>query len=326
MAKEQAVKALLLDGMEYLPSECRPPISQWASLCSSMVGIEQLNESSNQKVAEVVKLLEDEGFHPLILKGQVIAQEYPNPLHRQCGDIDVWISDTEEAERAFRWAKKNYNCRWMPGEKETSFKWKGVTVELHRRIAEMQYPSYNKVMQRIIGESAPDVRMVAVGKASIRTTSVLLTAYHLVAHLQYHLLAEGIGLRQVCDLALFLTNHNEELRLKSAELNEWLHDSGLFRIAQSIGWVLHHSLGVALENIPFGISSEGANMILDDIITGGNFGKNKYGHVSSYGFFRRKFYMLPVHWKQYLKYRHLLPREAEANFMSKFVRALKGVK
>lgn len=44
-----------------------------------------------QKAAELTKLFAEAGFRSCILKGLSNAMLYPNPSHRQCGDIDIWV-------------------------------------------------------------------------------------------------------------------------------------------------------------------------------------------------------------------------------------------
>lgn len=329
-AKEQGVVGHVIDGICLLQPYFPPLANVMNRLFPTQYNIEKNNRKLDETTAEFCKLMEENGFHPHIVKGQAIAQEYIHPDHRMCGDIDVWIADPIEAEEAFRWAQKQYKCRWMPGEKETSFDWHNVLIELHRRIADMQHKPFEDYLQATVRKLSLPIEekaaYVDIRGNKIRTTSPRLTLLHLIIHLQYHILAEGIGFRQFCDLAVFIRNHSDEFCQHRDEIEEELRRCGVHRIASAIGWILHEQLGVEKEKIPFTISPKGAEKILEDIWIGGNFGKNRYGHVVEYGFIRRKLTMFPVHLKQFLRYRELLPKEALVNFLSKFGRAAKGVK
>lgn len=330
MAKDQGVLGIVIDGVTQLQPFLPALANIMIKLFPKLYNIEKKNKKADETAVAFYKMMEEKGFSPHIVKGQVVAREYPHPNHRMCGDIDVWIADGKEAEDAFCWAEKEYDCRWMPGEKETSFDWNNALVELHRRIADMQHKPFDLYLQSLVKKHSLPVAekayFVEIENTKIRTTSVYLTLLHLVIHLQYHILAEGIGFRQFCDLALFIRNHSEELMPRKEEIQRDLEGCGVDKMAAAIGWILHKQLAVEQEKIPFRISPQGAEKILEDIWIGGNFGKNRYGYVSNYGFLRRKLTMFPVHFRQFMRYRELLPKEAFVNFLSKFFRAAKGVK
>lgn len=54
--------------------------------------------------------------------------------------------------------------------------------------------------------------MVIVNGAKTRTLDVTDTLVHLIVHVHY-LLMEGVGLRQLMDIVLFVNNHFDELDL-----------------------------------------------------------------------------------------------------------------
>ena len=321
-AREQAVTGLLVDGMETLPEGMLPEKTIRQQLVSSVLMIEKANRNTTKTLCAFSKLLNSEGFRHFIVKGQVIAAEYVNPLHREPGDIDIWIPDAEEAEKAFRWAGNNFRCRWMPGEKETSFTWNGALIELHRRMADMQYRSYQKNLQDILSHGSSNPRTVSLYGMDILTLPDEIMLVYLLVHAEYHILNEGLGLRQLCDIAIFIKKHFTA----EDSIQDKLDRCGISQISAAIGHILHKDLGLDKNLIPFRISSKGAEIIREDIWAGGNFGKKRYGHVSNYNFIHRKLTMLPVHCRQYLRYRELLPNEAWANLISKFGRAAKGIK
>lgn len=330
IAQDHTVACIALDGINNLPDDIRPKINILGHQCMRMMAVEQANRKINKDVIGITELLSENNFSPIIIKGQIAANDYPNPLHREPGDIDVWIADTTEAEKAFKWAARNFKCRWMPGEKETSFTWNASAIELHRRIADMQYPPYQKFLQKTIARLLSDnkTRQVDIDGHIVKAMPLTLSMIHQLLHLEYHILREGIGLRQFCDLAVFLHRHSSSIinEHSQIEIQQILNDCGIGRISAAIGYILHKQLGIAEDRIPFQISAHGADIILEDIWNGGNFGKNRVKDISEYGFFRRKIAMLPIHFSQYRRYRHLLPNEAFTNFLSKFLRAAKGIK
>ena len=91
LARTQALLAITFDGVLSLPAELRPPRPLYLQWAAKVVQIEQSNLRLNEELPEVFMPYREAGLHPILLKGQGIATHYINPLHRQCGDIDVYI-------------------------------------------------------------------------------------------------------------------------------------------------------------------------------------------------------------------------------------------
>ena len=68
---------------------------QRKAFAKKVYSIEQYNLKMNSFIVAVTGKLEAEGIHPVLLKGQGIAQTYRNPLRRSCGDVDLLIAESE---------------------------------------------------------------------------------------------------------------------------------------------------------------------------------------------------------------------------------------
>ena len=53
--------------------------------------IAKRNELMNRKCGEITKLLAQDGYRSVVIKGQANATIYPYPEYRTSGDIDIWI-------------------------------------------------------------------------------------------------------------------------------------------------------------------------------------------------------------------------------------------
>ena len=91
-AKVQALLGITFDGMQTLPQELRPKRELYLKWCNALLQIEENNHILNQEIAKVYTLYRANQIEPVLLKGQGVAQNYRNPLHRQCGDIDFYIT------------------------------------------------------------------------------------------------------------------------------------------------------------------------------------------------------------------------------------------
>lgn len=100
-SRRQAVTALLYDALLMLPKEQRPSRSVLFHFLSMTQTIERDNKLRHQAlVAFQDEVMQPLGLPTVVVKGSAIARQYPNPLHRECGDNDLYTgSDTESIAR-----------------------------------------------------------------------------------------------------------------------------------------------------------------------------------------------------------------------------------
>lgn len=90
-SERQAIVGVMMDGLERLPAEQRPPqdvLFQWIGRIQM---IKSRNKQLNEHCLELQQILATDGFDSCNLKGQGNALLYPNPLRRQSGDVDIWV-------------------------------------------------------------------------------------------------------------------------------------------------------------------------------------------------------------------------------------------
>lgn len=108
IAQTQALLAVTFDGINTLPAELRPPRPLYLQWTAKTVQIEQANERLNRMVEELQTLYSHAGLHPVLLKGQDIGLNYRHPLHRQCGDIDVYLGKQGQHDARVKPRPKGY--------------------------------------------------------------------------------------------------------------------------------------------------------------------------------------------------------------------------
>ncbi|MCD8237570.1 MAG: nucleotidyltransferase family protein [Prevotellaceae bacterium] len=296
LAKEQAVIALCVDGINLLPAEQMPP-AEWKSKWISAVMITEMkNRNQNAKVVLLIETLQKQGLHPVLMKGQSLAVEYPCPLHRTCGDMDIYFKEEDDVEKAIAWTK---SCGYASSgihEHDSPFTWQGEIVELYYWMALLYKKQYNKRLQEIISEeyrhNTPNV--VRIGDLDVETVPVTLYVLYKMVHISFHFLNEGIGLRQFCDLAIYLKNHHAEIDFR--KLNKWIEELGMERLAELYATFLCEELGLDSGIIPWITSSPYLYILHEDIFQGGNFGKLRFGFKGKSSFLVQKFKALPLHY------------------------------
>lgn len=290
MAKKQALVGVTASAIERLPQEQRPPkplMQQWAILT---VQVEQQNQWLNAKCAEVTEFLQQEGFDTCILKGQGMAQLYPNPLRRQSGDIDVWVKregfrtedyvsygrrTEEDAEATYHHIhirlklKRNTEGKVVKTDEPTE---RPIDTEIHYRASWLFDPWLNKRLQRWFEAHHPWQEDRARHSGFTSPTVYFNMVYQLV-HIFRHLYDEGIGLRQLMDYYFTCQAFLQNERERKVELVKDFENLGLKRLAGAVMYVLYQVFGMTEEEMVLPMDAKEGAFLLDEIMLAGNFGR-----------------------------------------------------
>ena len=314
LAKAQTVTAILLDGIQTLPTECRPPRALYLQWCSDMLVIEEKNHKLNRELANVVELARQIGACPVLVKGQGVAQCYRVPLHRQPGDIDLYIGNEKFGQlnqclRTEAVAEKEESYR------HTTLQWHDITVENHRVLICLSSPFKNRKLQQLIKQwhSQPELlRIVNIEGSPTYMPPLEFDVAYVLLHATLHFLNEGIGMRHVCDWMCLLHAHAEQLNKPLA--NALLKEFGLIRAARLFGAIAVEYFGLPANELPVNYRSQDlpdARWLLDTIMHEGNFGRHDTQRKKRpKGYWRSKWYTLTRAIHRCIEMRRLAPNEA----------------
>lgn len=290
MAAMQTVTGIVYDGIDKLPVDKQPPIPLMRKLYQTVMRIEQSHELLNKQLAKIVSKLQMEGINPVLLKGQGVAQNYPNPLRRQCGDIDLYVGK-ENCEKAVEIllgtgaSPENKTKKKSP--KHESFYLRGVTIELHFLVEKLHNPFANAEFQRWTQKHlrGNELQTWNLNGVNISLPPVNFNALYIFNHAYHHFIAGGIGLRQLCDWAIYLYIFHGHIDRQ--ELMKDLKALGLLKPWQVFGCIVVEKLGLAKEDFPFYTEKYkgDSQQVLSRILQTGNFGyyNTEYGkHPARY--------------------------------------------
>ncbi|MEL5896404.1 nucleotidyltransferase family protein [Bacteroides sp. GD17] len=274
-AKVQALLGITFDGMQNLPKELHPARELYLKWCNSLLQIEENNHILNRELANVYALYRANGIEPVLLKGQGVAQNYRIPLHRQCGDIDLYIGP-KNYKTANKLLRQEATGEHEENHKHTCIHWHGVDIENHRVLSRFSSPSSDGHFQREIARwhNTAACRNLEIEGCRVTLPPLSFDVAYVLAHSTLHFLNEGIGLRQVCDWANLLHARREEIdRKKTAKL---LRQWGLSKAARVFGVVAVRYLGLPAEDLPIAYTEKDlktGEWLFNDIWQGGNFGR-----------------------------------------------------
>lgn len=236
---------------------------------------QQRNEVLRKNGAELIDRLHAEGLDASILKGQMLATYYGDLGNlRQSGDIDVWVKNRSIMELDAY--VKGHGMNPYTTAAHVSYENMGVEIELHSTPAFFRSFWNDRKLQKwfqVVDPRSPCFNLV-----------------YMMVHIYHHVFFEGLGLRQLMDY-YFVLKYFSDIPSKGELIEDAKNafsNFGMMRFAQGIMWVIAHVFinnNVNDDDIFFlGIKPKEkyGRLILEDIMTGGNFGHHDEKNKESY--------------------------------------------
>ncbi len=212
LADQHGLSAVVVDGVEKLPEGQRPPqpvLLQWIG--ETLQGYEYRYELYRKTISEMAAFYNNHGFKMMVLKGYVCSLDWPNPKHRPCGDIDIWLfGKCHEADEVL--AKEKRIKSDTSHHHHTVFYWNGFMVENHYDFINVYRNKINHKQEKLLKKlGEEDSHFVAVDGERIYVPSANLQAFFLLRHSMGHFATSEITMRQLIDWAFFLEKHGKEV-------------------------------------------------------------------------------------------------------------------
>ena len=297
LSGRQTVTGIVFDGICRLPDDLQPSPNIFARWVAAVDRVERNNKRMDVVLKDLIKVFVDNGLCPVLQKGQGVADMYSEPLHRECGDIDLYFPEdlslrqAQRPEKTAQRPEKTENDKAvelvrshgakvenMPDGSQ-NYEWQGIEIEQHPTIVDLCSPSAGKWIKELDEEPGFIPSPLADG---LRVPSLELNALLLNTHILKHALGKGIGLRQMCDLAMVYHRISGEARRE--ELGERIFS--LYRRAGILKWsrLLHSFLvdiiGLPAEELPYSEKIVPIEPLLRIVEEGGNFGQHRSGVVT----------------------------------------------
>lgn len=271
LAKDQGVLAMLYQGsMKYkdiIPAE---RIQIWRG---AMYATVLRNDHMNQAQSELLGWLSEKGIRAVILKGASVARYYNPSDMRYLGDIDLLI-DPSDLDRAAELLKAHgYRRNAHEHDFHVSFVRDDVNLELHYRATVVPPGKGGQAAGKIMDQFLDEATMVGMNDVRFPALSEKHQALMLLMHTERHMLEGGIGLRQLCDWAAFLS-----VQENAAAMDDFIHmfqACGLLTFAKAVTDACVCYLGLQAERAAWCQPSENSlvDALMEDVFRSGNMGQ-----------------------------------------------------
>ncbi len=273
-AKEQGVEAIVLDGYRKFLSKNPDVVNDFIKpetelLLLAAYGRSLISENKNRKqqtaLLKLSEILEREKIPFLIMKGFACGQYYPNPLHRSCGDIDIYPGDKfNESNQALRSSGIDVDDYYYRHSASTINE---VNIENHKILCDLRGPKDQTLAleaqleaegkKSITNGKDVVVNGVCISGAKFPTANfnVLFLPWHVSAHFEF----ERVTIRHLLDWALFLTNEGKEIDIEMFREAKRMYTFGYSKFADLLTNLSLRYLMMPVGNVPSGIIEDANN-------------------------------------------------------------------
>ena len=215
LAEEHGLMGVLIDGIERLPESLRSPkdlLLEWIG--EVLKGYEYRFDLYRKAISELAGFYNSQGLRMMIIKGYACSLDWPNPSHRPCGDIDIWLFGTQKEADVILARKKGIQID-SSHHHHTVFDWKGFVVENHYDFINVHHHKSNAELEKILKKlGQDDTLFTKVNGEKIFLPSPNLHALFLLKHIISHFASECVNLRQVLDRGFFVKKHTKDVDWK----------------------------------------------------------------------------------------------------------------
>ncbi len=279
MARRQTVSALIADKVLSLPKDSLPPRELSLQL---MIMIEQ-TEALNRKMIHVLDDLTIEHHAAnlpfCLLKGLSNGVNYPLPLLRNAGDLDLFIYRKGDYEKSKKWVAANGFDITDGHRMHYTYSKEGIYIENHRGITYFDHNKYDKLFKEweqelIENENFTSIQIEGV---KVQQLPVEMNAFFIFQHMFRHFVHLGVGFRQFCDWILFLSKYKDEI--DPASFTTLAKSYALLYPMQVFARAAVNYLDAPESIFPFEMITENehADWVITDILHSGNFGFHRPG-------------------------------------------------
>lgn len=222
---------------------------------------------------EVHKALTNANIPYVVLKGVASASYYNEPMLRMMGDIDILVSPDNivAADSVLKSIGFVTSDALESDHKHIAYKRRdGLICELHRNINGIPLTAKGELIE----ECFNDIFDKSIVYKTSNGSCIVPGKYHhgliLLLHTANHLTNEGVGLRHLCDWAVFVNGFSSDEFVLLFEKS--LKETGLWRFAQLLTLCCVKYLGCDAKPWAGEASDELIDSMITDILNGGNFG------------------------------------------------------
>lgn len=287
LSKMQGVTAVVFEKLSAAFDECedfpRPPKALTLNWYAQSQSIERKMAIIHKRSKEFAELMAERGLQTLVLKGIAVSTYYPNPLHREFGDLDCYLF--EGPVNGIRWGSGYEKGNLLAEElgahvrrghyKHSHVVFKKQEIENHQYFLPIRGSKANKALEKQLRKCVDSKGVHTKEGTALLCPNADFNALFLTAHAMNHFLYESVKVRHLLDWALFMKAEQEYVDWDL--FWTWCDKMHFTRFVQCLHIICEHYMDLRLPQHPGQtkeMSLSGldglAERVLTDILTGEN--------------------------------------------------------
>ncbi len=240
--------------------------------------------------SDVYSRLAEKGLTPIVAKGIICRNLYPQPDFRISSDEDLLIPEDEYSlyreallSLGFYAANSNTADRYQ----NSFLRNDGLHIELHTALFDTEESFFDK-WNALFSECFENSCTICAENTRFRTLAPTEHLLYLILHAMKHFIHSGVGIRQICDITVFANSYCSEIDFKKLlslckSVNAKKFAMGIFAIGKN-HLNLDEQVSEALQKHAQFPTDE--TSLLEDILSAGIFGSSTMSrrHSSSITF------------------------------------------
>lgn len=235
--------------------------ANWYGSVTMQEHMYKLHESA---IAKLNSFYAKHSIDMMVLKGYGLSLNYPQPSHRPCGDIDIWLRGKQKGADELLASKMGI----IPHKSShhTLFEVEGCEVENHITILEHDTHKSNiridRFLTKLANESDEVINMN--GKRLLLPTAEF-NSYFILRHNAIHFIVDGITIRHLLDWATFVARYSMDINWDA--LNKFAEENNMDKFLNCMNAICIDFLGFKTESFPVRNRNEALEKrILNDIL------------------------------------------------------------
>ncbi len=227
--------------------------------------------------------LERRGLRPMVMKGIVLRTMYPQPEQRPSVDEDLWIRPEELTAYHTALTELGLTTKEppMPGQLPEEVTYvdpaRGLYLELHLRL----FPGETEAcrgLDRLFEGAWDRTSTLEYAGQTLLMPSPTDHLLFMICHAYKHFLFGGVGIRQICDLALFGKVWRDQIQWE--RLRDACDGESIALFAGALFQIGAQYLGLEAPAV-FRDAQPDLEPLLEDVLSGGLYGMNDINRAHS---------------------------------------------
>ncbi len=205
-----------------------------------------------------------------ILKGCASQFYYPKKWLRSMGDVDFYVRKKDLDKTASIFLEKGFTKYLEEHESHIVLKKDKTHLEMHFNVAGMPNGYAGEKIKEYLSDIFEKSEIVEQDKVKYVKPSHFHHGIIITLHTYHHMLSEGIGLRHLCDLAVFFNSFTNQQFIEIFEKK--FKEVGLWKFVQTLACVCYQYLALPYREWFGKMDDKLALDLICDVFNGGNFG------------------------------------------------------